>query len=403
MRKLLSVLIVMCLLLAGCGGVGDPTQPTIPDNGEPVLGYDAQNKYRGVVPGALAFQETEDAFCGAGFLGDTLYYYDKNAGVSGVLCADPSCAHDSSECGAKLDMGGFFYAGDGKAYWIQKGSMDNGWDRTLYKGDLFGTNREKVKVISTQDVIYKYNPQWFVIHRGRLYLQGQKDVVEGVNTYKRITLVSSTLDSSEEYTVLFDEKFDRAVHPFVRFVGDYLYLTLQIFPEGGPFDVRILKIHTKTGKTETVYEELEMAGYIDPPWVTNQGEIYLPGGGDQACVWKLDNGKRVEIASFPDSTSPPYIFDGIAAQVDRIDGVRYIHIVNLEGETVYEGEMFPEGLPGMDADPNAGGISIIGGDSEKLIVNLMQWAEEGGTTGSSTVMLDLHDNLKATVLWSEQG
>lgn len=301
---------------------GDQTDPTEPEKVVPVLGYDAQDKYRGVIPGVFAFQETEDVFCGSGFLEDVLNYYDKATGISGVLCADPSCIHNSSECGANMDMGGFFYAGEGKAYWIQKGSMSDGWDRFLYRGDLSGTNREQVKRISVERVIYEYNPQWFVVHRDRLYLQGQKDVVEGVNTYKRITLVSTTLDSSEEYTVLFDEIFDRAVHPYVRFVGDDIYLTLQIFPEGGPFDVKIIKINTKTGETEMIYEETEMPEYIGPAWMTVQGGIYLPGADDErAYVWKLENGKRVEVISWEtEIPSAPDIMDGIAVLSYRVDG-----------------------------------------------------------------------------------
>ncbi len=404
-KRMVLWMLTLCLLLTGCVGTvepANPTDPTGPDNGSTVLGYDVQNKYRGVVPGALAFQETEDAFCGMGFMGEILHYYDKTTGISGVLCADPSCTHDSSECGANTDMGGFFYAGEGKAYWIQKGSMDNGWDRTLYKGDLFGTNREKVKVISTQDMIYEYNPQWFVVHRDRLYLQGQKDVVEGVNTYKRITLVSTTLDSSEEYTVLFDEKFDRAVHPYVRFVGDDIYLTLQIFPEGGPFDVKIIKINTKTGETEMIYEETEMPEYIGPAWVTVQGRIYLPGGSDdRAYVWKLENGKRVEVISWAtDISTAPTIMDGVAVLFYKNDGIRYAEIADLSGQMLYSGKLFPESIPGIEGDPNEFGLMEIGGDADKIILNLQNITQNEMV--DYTVMLDLNNNLEATVLWSNQ-
>lgn len=399
-KRIVLLMLILCLLLSGCVGTGDPTGPG--QTTTPIMGYDAQNKYRGVVPGVFAFQETEDAFCGSGFLDDVLYYYDKATGISGVLCADPSCTHNASECGANVDMGGFFYAGEGKAYWIQKGSMGDGWDRFLYRGDLTGTNRELVKRISMEAVIRKYNPQWFEIHRDRLYLQGQKNVVSGVNTYEQVTLVSTSLDSSEEYTVLFDETFDRAVHPYVRFVGDDIYLTMQIFPEGGPFDVKILKIHTKTGKTQTVYEETGMTAHIDPPWVTEQGEIYLPGADDEhAYVWKLENGKRVEVISWEsDSSTSPSIMDGIAVFLDLVDGVRRAEIADLSGKTIYSGVLFPEGIPGIEGDPNEFSYAVIGGDTDKIILNLQNITQNEMV--DYTVMLDLNNNMKATVLWSNQ-
>lgn len=402
-KRMVLWMLTLCLLLTGCTGTVDSTEPAGPDTVAPVLGYDAQNKYRGVVPGAVAFQETEDAFCGSGFGGSILHYYDKTTGITGVLCADPSCTHDSPECSARADMGGFFYAGEGKVYWIQQGSMSEGWNYHLYRGDLSGTNREEVKRISMEDVIREYNPQWFEIHRDRLYLQGQKDVVEGVNTYERITLVSTPLDSSEEYTVLFDESFDRAVHPYVRFVGDDIYLTLQIFPVGGPFDVKILKIDTKTGETETVYEEIGMTEAIDPAWVTEQGEIYIPGRNDEyAYIWKLENGERVEIFSWEYADPPcPSIMDGIAVFMYQVDGIRWVDIINLSGETLYSGKLFPEPIPGIEGDPNEFSYAEIGGDTDKIILNLQTITQNGMV--DYTVMLDLKNNLKATVLWSNQG
>ena len=402
-KRMVLWMLTLCLLLTGCAGIGDQTEPTGPETVVPVLGYDAQNQYRGVIPGVFAFQETEDVFCGSGFFTDVLYYYDKASGISGVLCADPSCTHDSSECGARADMGGFFYAGEGKVYWVQQGSMSDGWDRFLYRGDLSGTNREQVKRIGMEDVIREYNPQWFEIHRDRLYLQGQKDVVEGVNTYKRVTLVSTSLDSSEEYTVLFDEKFDRAVHPYVRFVGDDIFLTLQIFPEGGPFDVKILKINTKTGETETIYEESGMTESIDPVWVTEQGDIYLPGRSEEcAYVWKLENGERVEVISWKsDNPSAPSIMDGIAVFIYQKDGVRWTEIVDLSGQTIYSGLLFPENIPGTEGDPNGFSYAEIGGDTDKIILNLQSITQNGMV--DYTVMLDLNNNMEATVLWSNQG
>lgn len=398
MRKRIALcLITLCLVLAGCGKNENPAE-----NMGAASDCDAQNKYRGTVSGVFVFQETEELFLGSSFLGQSVCYYDKASGIRGVLCADPSCTHDSSECGASITEGGFFYAGEGKAYWLQQGELRDGWDYFLYKGDLSGNGRELVKRISMEDVIQEYNPQWYEIHRDRLYVLGQKDIVEGVNTYTRVTLVSTPLEGSDNYTLLFDETFDRAVHPYVRFVGDDIYLTMQIFTPDSPVDVKILRIGTKTGEHETVYEETGRMEAIRPAWVTQDAEIYLPGYCDgHACVWKLENGQRVEVFSWEyGSRTCPDIMDGIAVFTYSEEGIRWIDVIDLSGQLLYSGKLFPEAIPGIEGDPNTCSRTVIGGDPDKLIMNLQSITQNGIV--DYTVMLDLKDNLKATVLWSSQ-
>ena len=45
-------------------------------------------------------------------------------------------------------------------------------------------------------------------------------------------------------------------------------------------------------------------------------------------------------------------------------------------------------------------MGIVGGDREKLILNLNNFLQSGMT--NYMVMLDLTDNLKPTVLWSDE-
>lgn len=397
-KRIVWWLLALCLLLAGCEGSVNPTEPA-----RSLLCYDAQNKYRGLTSGVFAFQETEDLFFGNSFNGETVYYYDKASGISGVLCADPSCTHDVASCGARIDHAGFFYTGDGKAYWIQQGEVSDHWDYFLYQGDLSGANRTLVKRISMEDVVLKHNPQWYEIHRDKLYFLGQMDIVDGVNTRTRVTLVSTPLDSSQEYTVLFDETFDRAVHPYVRFVGDDIYLTMRIFTQGEPSDIKILIINTKTGETGVVYEETRTTTTINPAWVTEQGDIYLPGYGDgRAYVWKLENGKRVEVYSWEYTNQVcPSIMDGIAVFIYTADGIRWIDVIDLSGQLLYSGKLFPEPIAGIVGDPNQFSRAVIGGDTDKIVLNLQNITPDA--VEDYTVMLDLKDNLKATVLWSNQG
>ena len=74
--------------------------------------------------------------------------------------------------------------------------------------------------------------------------------------------------------------------------------------------------------------------------------------------------------------------------------------VTLSGETVYEGALYPEAIPGIEEDPNTLGMGIVGGDRETLILNLNNFLQSGMT--NYMVMLDLTDNLKPTVLWSDE-
>jgi len=398
-KRIVLWLLALCLLLAGCQENADPTGGT-----ESVSGCDAQEKYRGITPGLFAFQETDELFFGSNMSGNTVHYYDKTSGISGALCADPSCTHDSLACAACIVHCGFFYAGEGKAYLLQQGDESDYWDYFLYLSDLSGTNRQEIKRISMQDVILEYNPQWFVIHRDKLYFLGTKDIVEGVNTYTCVTLVSTPLDASNNYTVLFEETFDRAVHPYVRFVGDRIYLTMQIFTSGeSTGDIRILKIDSKTGATVTVYEETGVAASIDPAWVTEDGMIYLPGYQDgRAYVWKLENGKREEVYSWEAANyKNPDIMDGIAILTYSEDGIRMIDVVDLSGQLLYSGKLFPEAIPGIEGDPNKFSRAFIGGDADKIIINMKDHTSKDRV--DYTVMLDLKDNLKATVLWSSQG
>lgn len=411
--KRIAMIVILCLLLAGCtpDHVQGETTCTVPHTTTtpeepipqgPMGSYDAQNQYRGASSRILSFQETEGYFCGSGLMGEAIFYYDKATGGSGVLCADPSCTHGSSDCGAYADYGSFFCSNQGVCYWMAPENPGGYRDDCLWMGELSGLNQQIVKQFDFEQVIVAYNPQLYEIHRGRLYMLGVKDMLEGVSTIQRVTLVSTLLDDSEELTMLYEENFSQNVHPSVRFVGDYIYLELQVFPTGGPYDITLLKINTRTGQTQIVYEEKGMAESIGSLWVTGQGEVYIPGRNDSnANLWKLEDGKRQEVYrwGFPDP-STPNVFDGIAVFPYRVEGVRCIDIVDLSGQLLYSGQMFPQGIPGIEGDPNEYSLVLIGGDTQKLILNLQNFSKAGLT--DYTIMLELESYLKPTILWSNQ-
>lgn len=404
MKKQFALLaLAVCLSLSGCVEKDvteySDTVSTEPQVLEDMPACNAQNKY--LLVNALSFQETEDYFCGSNFYGNHLYYYDKISGISGLLCADPACTHDSSACGAYVQSGSTMFLYNGQRYWITNDFQTDGANYYLWRGDLVGTNQEKVKEISFEDVILPCQPQQYAIHRGNLYFLGAAQVVEGTAEGRRITLMSSPLDSTKEFTALFDQTYDKWANAQMRFVGNDVFFAVYVFPSGGPYDLTILKIDSKTGVTETVYEETgNTEGYRDF-WVTEQEEIYLSSG---PSLWKIAEGKRVEVATFENPDAFPNVLDGIAVSTYLKDGNRWMEIKNFSGETIYNGIFFPTAIPELEGDPNDAlqpyHYTIVGGDTDKLILTVFETGQQG--IHSYMLMLDLHDNLKPTVLWSSQ-
>ena len=99
-KAVILCILFSVLLLSGCKGGQEGIQE-FPDT--PTPEYDAQNQY--LLMNLMNFQETEDFFCGTDYGGMQLRYYDKKSGVSGVLCPDPACTHDTGDCGANISTG----------------------------------------------------------------------------------------------------------------------------------------------------------------------------------------------------------------------------------------------------------------------------------------------------------
>lgn len=389
--KRMILILGICLLLTACTKEPYSDAQLLPD---------AQNQFS--FSNAFSFQETDGFFCGNGFSGSSINYYDKASGISGVLCADPACAHDSVNCSGYMKTGATLSVYDGKLWWIGKDSR-NDRDYALWRSDFAGTNREQVKHLSFEEVIVKYQPQRYVVHQGMLYLLGDVNEVVGTEFSSHIILLSTPLDDSEEFKVLFEESFECAVNWSVRFVGSHAYISMITFVPGeGQCDLTVVKLDLTTGKSETVYVETAMTASIEYTWVTAQGELYLPGADENyAYVWKLEDGKRVEIASWEAiGSAVPDVMDGIAFYMTWENGIRGAEIVDLEGNPLYSGSLFPERIEGIEGDPNAYSIALIGGDAQKIIVNIHELTDNGPV--DYTIALDLENGLKPTILWSGQ-
>lgn len=398
-RTLIAIIIAVVLLFAGCQN----TVPTVTTGGANAVllpaEYDAQNKY--LITGAANFQETDGFFCGTNLLGNYIQYYDKSNGLSGVLCADPACAHDSKECGAYIQQGANFSYYNGSIYWIDEDAASR--DKCLWKSDLSGKNREKIMQISFDDVLYPYQPQSYVIHQGNLFILGHASVVDGTQSGYRVSLLSRHLSGDEDFTVVYDEVFTGSSKESYRFVGGAVYLSLVTYEDTTAFDLTVMKFDIKNNKSEIMYHETDMPVLPEGFWVTEDHEIYLFGSADKmAYLWRLEGDTKVEIASWPaNSVVYPSVMDGIAVLLTRDENkIRQIDIRDFSGETIYAGKLFPDPVSGLEKDPNTYDIMVVGGDTEKIVVNLSEFTNKGIV--DYTVMLDLKDNMKATILWSSE-
>ena len=410
MRKRIGILLALavCLVFTACtpGGPGKDTQGGTEgtqgffDGDAPMPGYDADNRY--MLWEGISFQETENYFFGTVLGGEYIHYYDMQTGISGLLCPDPACTHDSRACGAKLGIGASVSYYDGKLYWVGKDPAGDGHDRYLWRSDITGTNREKLKTISFQDTILVYQPQQYYIHRGNLYFLGRAGFVDGTETGDRITLMTAPLEGNDAFTMLYDKTFYVGVDATVRFVGNKVYFAVQSGTPDSPKDMTITCYDRTDGTSQVLFEQTGMEEVPGDMWVTEAGEIYVPAQVENvAKVLKLEDGALIEVLSQEwESLSAPTILDGIVEFDGQKGDTRWVRILTFSGETVYEGALFPEAIPGIEEDPNTFNWAIVGGDREKLILYLSSYTEAGII--DYIVMLDLTDNLKPTVLWSEE-
>lgn len=403
-RYILFVLLAY-LLLTACGEhttventVPSTSQETEPQEAISAADVDAQNKY--ALFSAISFQESDSFYCGSSMLGDNLYYYDKETGISGILCADPSCTHDSSSCGAYVKSGATMFLYNGQRYWITNDVDTDGYDYILWQGDIGGTNQKKVKAISFENIILPYQPQQYAIHRGSLYFLGTADIVSGVSTGTHLTLMGSPLNDSTEFMSLFDQTYNAYVKAAVRYVGNHAFLLVQTWTEAitnPPVDLVVYQIDLSSGEIETVYEE-SGGTCCDGFWVTEQEEIYLAA---QYTVCIVEDGALVTVADFKHTADVTNLMDGIAVTTYLENDKRCIEVLDFAGNTLYDGEMFPVGISEMKGNPNdyrTYSLILVGGDSDKLIIELAKFSE-----GESYVLLlDLNNNLEPTLLWKAE-
>lgn len=403
MKKRISLfLIALCLLLTACskdpgGTVRLPD--TFSDHSK-----DAQNKY--IQTTGICFQETDDFFIGNSISGNYFYYYDRQGVLSGLLCADPTCTHDSTYCSAYTCSAASLSYYEGKRYWVSYNFYDDPDNHYLYSSDLPGMNSQKVKKIGLEGIVMYYNPQQYAIHRDYLYAWGVTSLLEQTKVGNRVSLICSPLDSTQEFTVLYKETIPRDATCAMYFLDDDVYFFVHSRAQqedGFTYSILIKKFNVLNGTEETVYEENDISDLVSNSfWVTESGNIYI-GVADALC--RIRDGQRETVAKFQSATSAPKLSDGVAASYYLNDGIRCIEVLDFDGTQLYDGPLFPNGLPELDGDPNdilSFGYGLLAGDREKLIINLLSMeVDVNGMAADRGYMylLDLQNDLAPTLLW----
>ena len=415
-RSIFVIVIAIALLLSGCQNNSRSGSADFDDLSQFPAEKNAQNKY---LMGATNFQEADGFFLGTVGFEDYLLYYDKASGISGVLCADPSCAHDSRECGANIGSGVSLSYYDGKLYWVGSEGTEL-QKKYLWQSDLSGMNRKKIMEIPWDEIIMPYQPQRYVIHQGKLYIMGSASVVEGTQTGKRKSLLSRALSGEDGFTTVYDEVLPNAYdNERYIFVDGFIYIYISSFnEESSTQNLTVTKVDIAKNTSEVIYQENDVTDILGNIWVTENHEIYLTGSTKtetEAYLWKLENGEKTEITSWSgERISTPKVMDGIVLCLSYDNDIRWADIRDLTGKTIYSGKLFPDVIPELEHDPND--ISsvvgrgntyytgLIGGDAEKLIYHLS--GEEGSKLNRKfvyyTILLDLTDHMKATILWSSK-
>ena len=147
------------------------------------------------------------------------------------------------------------------------------------------------------------------------------------------------------------------------------------------------------------------------------GKLYwiAPKGEQEAALYRSDlsGANREELRTIdPQNVINAYqpqrymIHRGFLFLVGQADVVK---VMDDTGKTLYEGKLFPQPVPGLEGDPGVYGdpqaqgpeygFALLGGDSQKLIIQVSSYMEN---MVDYTLMLDLTDNLKPTVLWSNE-
>lgn len=385
MKKKLIVLLLAAVMLCGCSPTDAPTEPTAAERTD----RDAQMKYFSSV--LTPISESGDILYA--IKSEHIHYFDRVSGVSDVLCPDPSCMHTNKSCVSYVQsFCPLFTCYDGQVYWMGTTTPYDYRSLCLHRCNLDGTGQENVKELDFEKWSKEYNPQEWALHRGKLFFQGRSTQVNGTEATYRITFGYLPLDAEEE-TILYETTETNGSMGTMFLCGDKAYYAVSA---GGGLKVYCYDLNDYTSEVLVDREQFPSHGLISL-WVEPDGTVYV---GTSQDVYEVKDGAVTKKVSFDHESSCPYLLDGIAVVMTVEDDYSTLEIRSYDGELIYQGKTFPQSAEGFDETLGMRkehfAQAILGGDSEKLIVEVCSTQEDI----FDTFLLDIRDNMKATYLWS---
>ena len=162
MKKLFAFLLCF-VLLSACARQAPPADTTPPATS-------TDGTTIGVNDNFQCLTESDSAIYKLVSSRDFILYYDKGSGNSGPLCSKPDCDHTGNECDAYVCGASSLQYYDGSLYFVALDPNTFPIETWLWKSDSSGKNREKIKQLDQESIIYYYQHQSFIIHRDNLYL-----------------------------------------------------------------------------------------------------------------------------------------------------------------------------------------------------------------------------------------
>ena len=137
--------------------------------------------------------------------------------------------------------------------------------------------------------------------------------------------------------------------------------------------------------------------------LTKQNELYLCGSDATAVyAWKIENGEKTDtVVIESDSNFPPKILDGLVIDTrPNADNQRVATVKALSGETIYDGLLFPNGIPEIESelDVNTCNYGEVGGTGS-LIAFYMGADAYGTKPAEYIVYLDTAQNMKPVYIF----
>ncbi len=321
-----------------------------------------------------------------------IWYYDKNAEISGILCGKPECSHSGEDCNAFFDgvelgfYGGRLYglkiihASDCKVF----SSAPDGSGR---KTELDLSDTEFANMLS--DAVENLRGMF---HRGFFYACGTHNTVSDGIMQSCAQVFSYSLDSGKGGAIYeSSELLDVEIFPY----GDYLY-----FLASDESNLEIYRYSPADGTSETLYHG---ASEIESPklWIksTSDGEeIYVGDKGESAEIYKLDLGKNALTPCF--ALENPYLIYGFSDDFvigGNMEGIScLLCLTDYSGNTVLETRFTPPGI-------SEGELLFTfpcGSDGENIYLWSKVWSAEHDVQFLSAVS---QKSGKSKVLWTNGG